>query len=129
MTHAKAKDWVLLAHDMDKSLLRNHLAFSVAGALTNDYIYQDKPYKVFSPKSRFVNVFFDKTYYGVYQLTDQIEKGEGRVDIESLGEKQGDASDVIKGGHMLEMVYRVDDWSVNFRTPSGIRIDHKLSHQ
>ena len=125
MTHTQAKDWVLLAHDMDKSLLRNHLAFSVAGALFNDNDYLGRPFKVFSPKSQFVNVFFDSTYYGIYQLTDQIEKGDGRVDIETLNVKKGDDENTIAGGHMLEMVYRVEDWSINFRTPSGIRIDHK----
>lgn len=125
MNHAKAKDWVILAHDMDKSLLRNHLAFTVAGALINEKEYQDRPYSAFSPKSKFINLFFDKAYWGVYQLTDQIEKGEGRVDIESLGVKQGDDPSIISGGHMLEMVYKVDDWLINFRTPSGIRIDHK----
>lgn len=125
LEHAKAKDWVLLAHDMDKSLLRNHLAFSVARTLFNDNDYQGMPYKVFTPASEFVNVYFNDDYYGVYQLTDQIEKGDGRVDVESLGTKQGDDPSIIKGGHLLEMVYKVDDYSINFTTNRGIRIDHK----
>lgn len=125
LTHTKAKDWVILAHDMDKSLLRNHLAFTVASNLFNENDYQGKPYKVFSPSSIFVNVYFNDIYYGVYQLTDQIEKGDGRVDVESLGTKQGDEPSIIKGGHLLEMVYKVDDYSINFTTNSGIRIDHK----
>lgn len=125
LSHTKAKDWVLLAHDMDKSLLRNHLAFSVARALFNEDDYKELSYKVFTPSSTFVNVYFNDDYYGVYQFTDQVEKGEGRVDVETLGQKQGEDHSMITGGHLLEMVYRVDDYSINFTTARGIRIDHK----
>lgn len=43
LNHAKAKSWVLLAHDMDKSLLRNHLAFELSRILfSSSEGYHDK---------------------------------------------------------------------------------------
>ena len=79
----------------------------------------------FTPSSQFVNVYFGDEYHGVYQFTDQKEKGKGRIDVETLGTEQGDDINYIRGGHVLETVYLVDNPAINFTTKHGIRIDHK----
>lgn len=69
----KAKSWVLLANYYDKSNVRNYLAYLMANKLTNLY---------FQPSSIFVDVYLNDTYQGLYLLTEQMQTGKGRVDIE-----------------------------------------------
>ena len=114
----EAKNWALLAHDMDKSLIRNHLGFCIANELQGGG-------GIFVPVSRFVNIYFKDEYHGLYQLTDHIERGDGRVDIEKLDVKTGDRPDVITGGYMLESVINIDDPTVHFFTSRGFGFDHK----
>lgn len=116
----EAKNWALLAHDMDKSLIRNHLGFTIARKLT-----EIDGSSSFVPCSHFINVYFDNEYHGLYQLTDHIERDKGRVDIEKLDVKTGDSPDVISGGYMLETVINIDDPAIHFTTPHGYGIDHK----
>ncbi len=66
----KSKEWVLLANHVDKSLLRNTLAFSVGQVLDN---------MLFVPHSFSVDVFVNGEYMGVYTLSEQIEIKEGRI--------------------------------------------------
>ena len=69
----KAKAWVLLANHADATLLRNNTAFTAANALGTAATPQD---------SRFVDLTVNGEYLGVYQLTEKIEVGEGRLDLQ-----------------------------------------------
>ena len=69
----KAKSWVLLANYFDKSNLRNYLAYLTANKLSN---------LKFQPSSIFVDVNFNGEFLGTYLLCEQMQTGEGRVDIE-----------------------------------------------
>jgi hypothetical protein len=75
-----AKEWVLQANHVDKSLIRNKLAMDM-GAVLNHVL--------FIPHSYNVDVFVNGTYMGVYTLTEQIEVKEGRIP----GEKDDAAVD------------------------------------
>ena len=92
------KNWVLLANYADKTLLRNYAAFEM-GHLVMDG---------FTPRTRFVEVYLNGQYEGVYHLTDQIRVEEDRVDIDEL---DGDevADDIITGGYLLEIDERLDE--------------------
>ena len=68
-----AKSWVLLANYFDKSNIRNYLAYLTAHKLDNLY---------FQPSCIFVEVEFNGDYLGLYLLCEQMQTGEGRVDIE-----------------------------------------------
>ena len=68
----KAQDWVLIANLFDMSLLRNYAAFYLAGLL--DGIY-------WSPFSRFVHLYINNDYAGVYQVADERDIGPGRADL------------------------------------------------
>lgn len=111
---------------MDKSLIRNHLAFTVSEVLfdKSDAFHHPKS-APFTPSSRFVNVYFGDLYHGVYQLTDHKERGKNRIDVEKLGAEDGDDDAIIRGGHILETVSYIADKSINFRTNQNIIIDHK----
>ena len=69
----KAKDWVLLAHVGDQSMLRNYAA-KLLGDMLGGIPY--------SANSRLVNVYLNGEYIGVYDMTEQIEVGEHRVNVD-----------------------------------------------
>lgn len=70
----KAKKWSLLANYNDESVLRNHIALNLAQdagiAYTSNHVY--------------VDLYINNEYYGNYTLTESVEVGENRVDINDL---------------------------------------------
>lgn len=71
----KNKDWVLLANFRDPTDLMNAFVFEVADWMGMDYVNH----------TRFVEVWLDGDYIGLYQLTEQIEQGKSRVDVADEG--------------------------------------------
>lgn len=65
------KDWVLLANFRDPTDMMNAFAFEV-GRLTS---------LSFNNNNRFVDLYFNDQYIGLYQLTEQIEVDDNRVNI------------------------------------------------
>ena len=63
------KEWALISNHADKTLLRNYATFSIAGQLQMDYV----------PKSVFVEVYLNRTYMGVYLLTETIKVNSSRL--------------------------------------------------
>ena len=67
------RDWILLANHFDRALLRNYTALHLGrllGGLDN------------TPRCRFVHLYVNGQYMGVYQLTDERDLGVGRTNIE-----------------------------------------------
>ena len=85
------RDWILLANHFDRSLMRNHVAFYLGGLLEG---------LDFTPMSRFVHLYVNNVYMGVYQLTDERNLGPGRTEIHL-------DSDPTLSEFMLEMDGRV----------------------
>ena len=69
------KDWILLADYCDKSLLRTAYMCEVSRAVGLDYTINYK----------YVELTLNGEYLGTYILTDQVEKGENRVNIDNDG--------------------------------------------
>ncbi|HNT40385.1 MAG TPA: CotH kinase family protein [Rubrivivax sp.] len=88
------RDWALLANYLDKTMLRNALAFCMGRQLGMDY----------TPASRFVELRLNGQYRGVYELTEHIKVGPQRVDI---GTSAATADD--PGGFLLEIDGRLDE--------------------
>ena len=65
----EARKWVLLAPYSDKSLLRTEVAFSLSryGVIG------------WTPTSKFIELFINQEYLGVYQLVEKIEATESRL--------------------------------------------------
>jgi hypothetical protein len=76
-------DWVLAAPYNDKSLIRNVLAYRTARAIGR-----------YAPRTRFVELVLNGDYRGVYVLTQRIELGKGRVEVDEAGHT---------GGYILEL--------------------------
>ena len=70
----KAKTWILLANYTDQSALHNALGFHLGEAL-------NIPYNI---DYRFVDLYVDGEYRGLYMLTEKVQIGENRVDITDL---------------------------------------------
>lgn len=91
----EAKSWTLIANHCDKSLSRNALAYEMAQRMSG---------LDFSSMNEFVELYLDGEYKGVYLLCDQIEVGEGRVDI---GEEFCD--DPSQMGFLIELDSRANE--------------------
>lgn len=127
LNHAKAKSWVLLAHDMDKSLLRNHLGFELSRILfSSSEKYHDEAALDFTPCSQMVNVYFGDNYHGVYQMSDQMEVAKGRIGLDKLVAADGSDPVKITGGHLIETnIHHDEPYPVSFTSSKGIYMDHK----
>lgn len=89
---AKAKKWTLISNHGDKTLMRNILAFEISRRLGLEY----------TPFCQPVDLILNGEYKGCYQLCDQIEVAENRVDITEM--KKGDTSgENLKGGYLIEI--------------------------
>lgn len=118
LNHAKEKSWTLLAQDMDKSLVRTHIAFEYSRTLFNPQEgYHDPKAILFTPASQYINVYLTGDYYdsstgktrymdgeylGLYQMSDQLERANGRVGVEKLEAADGNDPDKITGGYLIE---------------------------
>ena len=67
----KDKKWILLANYSDKTMLRNEVAFDLSRMSNLDW----------TPQSRFIELFINDTYLGVYQITQKVEESSNRVKI------------------------------------------------
>lgn len=112
--HAKAKSWTLLANHTDKTLMRNALAAYV-GSLAG---------QPFVASAQFVDLVLNGRYLGNYQVSDQMEIREKRVDIVEQDEP-ATAESNITGGYFLEVDGFADSEPVYFRTNAGVKITIK----
>ena len=82
------RDYVLLANAMDMSQFNNYAAFTLAQIFGLKYNFQCK----------FVNLVVNGQYEGLYLLTEQIEIGKNRIDIDDNGSKSVDTSYLVEFG-------------------------------
>jgi hypothetical protein len=89
---AKAKKWTLISNHSDKTLMRNILAFEISRRVGAKY----------TPYCHPVDVIINGEYKGCYQLCDQIEVNENRVNITEM-EPEDISGDAITGGYLIEI--------------------------
>lgn len=80
------RKWVLLANSFDITLLRNQLTFYLADQFGMEY----------TPKYKWVNVFINDQYKGVYLLTEQVQESDTRVTINSSKTGEEDTGYLIE---------------------------------
>jgi hypothetical protein len=98
----KAKTWILLAGYTDQTALHNALAFTLGDAI-------GIPFNI---EYRFVNLYIDGGYRGLYMLCEKVQVDENRVDIRDLekeNEKANPDHDLedfsvkrVKNGYLVE---------------------------
>lgn len=84
------EDWVLHGPYSDKSLIRNALAYFLAGEIMD-----------YAPRVRMTEVIINGEYQGVYLFTEQIKRDNDRVDISRLREEDNEGNEVT-GGYILK---------------------------
>lgn len=89
---ANAKKWTLMANAGDKTLIRNAVTMAMGEFLGMP----------FNPAYKFVDLAINGTYYGNYQISDQVEVKKHRVDIAEQDYPTTAESD-ITGGYLLEV--------------------------
>lgn len=112
--YAKNKSWTLLANHADKSLLRNAVTFAMG-----DFLGQP-----FSPAAHFVDLVVNGTYLGNYQVSDQVNVDNKRVEIVEQEEVATDESN-ITGGYLVEIDGFGSSELVNFRTSKSLIVSVK----
>lgn len=78
----KAKEWVLLADYKDRSLLRNPTVHYLADEMLGENGY-------YCTDSRYVEVYVNGTYRGLYLLVEQQEVREERVNVPEPADPEG----------------------------------------
>lgn len=122
LNHTKEKNWVLLANDADKTLLRNAVAFTVSRTLLqkeNPAGYHNAKAVLFTAATQYVDVYVGDNYQGVYHLTDQVQRNPGRVDLEKPSESN------ISGGYLMEIDGFADGEFSWFTTSKNMKITLK----
>lgn len=84
-------DWILNAPYIDKSLMRNVLAYDLARRMGH-----------YASRTRYCELFLNGEYHGIYILMEKIKRDNDRVDIAEL-----DSSDVngdaLTGGYIIKV--------------------------
>ncbi len=94
------KRYCLIANMYDPTLIRNHMVFSFAEELGLKY----------TPDSMLVDVYFNGSYVGCYQLCDAVTADKSRVDI-----------DCDNGDYIIERDARTDAGTTYITTSLGHR--------
>jgi len=83
-------DWILYASYFDKTFLRNYFSYDLATAMGH-----------WASRSRFIELFINGDYRGLYAVCENIKKGENRVDVGSVG----NSGTKLTGGYIFEQDY------------------------
>ena len=86
-------DWVLYAPWQDKTMLRNILAYQLSNEIGK-----------YAPRTRFIELFLNDEYKGVYVLMEKIKRDNNRIDISKLNPDEIEGDD-LTGGYILKF-----DW-------------------
>lgn len=81
----KSETWTLHGPSLDKTLMRNYLAYSIAGEFMNDYV----------PDVRYCELFIDGEYQGLYLATETVKVESGRLDLNPTDPKSPATSYVL----------------------------------
>ena len=93
----EAKNYVLLAEFADRSLMRNVVVQKMASLFTD---------KIYDLETRYVELYINNEYRGLYVLTEQVETHKNKLSIESIpGE--------INTGYFMELDMRLRDQPID----------------
>jgi hypothetical protein len=100
----KGKEWALVACYSDKTCLRNMLVYELGAELGRPY---------FAPRFRFVELFVDGQYQGIYHFQEKIKRDKDRVDLPKV------TDDDVTGGYIVSRNGNGDGPGSSWTTPGG----------
>jgi hypothetical protein len=86
------KRWVLLANYMDRTLLRNRIAFEISNRTGLEW----------TPRGEYVEVMLNDVHLGNYYLCEQIKVDKNRVNVAEMSATDLEGDD-ITGGYLMEL--------------------------
>lgn len=99
-------DWVLYAPYTDKTMIRDVLSYTLDASLGN-----------YAPRCRYVELFVNNNYEGVYVLMEKVKRNKNRVDIAKLLTTDI-AGENLTGGYIIKIDKTTggggDGWSSNY---------------
>ncbi|MDO8928047.1 MAG: CotH kinase family protein, partial [Bacteroidota bacterium] len=107
----KENDWILYAPYTDKTMIRDVLTYTLDASLGH-----------WSPRCRFVELFLNGSYEGVYVLMEKIKRNKNRVDIAKLTTTDN-AGEALTGGYIVKIDKTTggggEGWSSNYSNIVG----------
>ena len=94
----KHKRWCLLANYMDRTLLRNRIAYYLAGRTS----------LAWTPRCEFAEVFLNGEHLGQYLVTEHIKVDKNRVDITEMTPEDNEG-EAVTGGYLMELDFHFDN--------------------
>lgn len=92
-------EWVLNGPYLDKTLIRNKLVYDLARELNG-----------WAPNSRFVEVFLDGDYQGVYLAVEPVTNGESRLRLSEFGLLSGETAYVVNRDRIDTEAEEIETW-------------------
>lgn len=80
----ESSDWVLHGPFLDKTLLRNYLVYTLASETME-----------WAPECRFIELFCDGKYQGVYLAEEPVSNGAGRLRLSTFGLLTGECAYIV----------------------------------
>ncbi len=127
------KDWALMAHAMDPTLVRNRLTLWIGSQIGLPYTPQMIPVDVImiglQKDENGDEQEVSRDYLGSYCLSETVEIGDSRVEIDAL-KKKDESEPAITGGYLMAIYCSAQDENKvsaasHFTTPSGLEITNK----
>lgn len=106
---ANAKSWTLLSNYVDKTFVRNGMAFEMARILGFEW----------SPTCTYADVVLDGFYYGTFMVADQVQINEDRINIPEMTATDI-SGDNLTGGYHLEIDAYANKEPVYFHSSRGV---------
>lgn len=116
-------EWVLNGPYLDKTLIRNKLVYDLARELNG-----------WAPDSRFVEVFLDGAYQGVYLAVEPVTNGASRLRLSEFGLLSGETAYVVNRDRIDTESEEIETWgktegytynALHIRYPSKNKITEK----
>lgn len=92
-------EWVLNGPYLDKTLIRNKLVYDLARELNG-----------WASDSRFVEVFLDGAYQGVYLAVEPVTNGESRLRLSEFGLLSGETAYVVNRDRINTEAEEIETW-------------------
>lgn len=109
----KHKRWCLLANYMDRTLMRNKIAYYLAGQTS----------LAWTPRCEYVELFLNGEYQGQYLVCEHIKVDKNRVDITEMEPTDIDG-EAVTGGYLMELDFHFDNvwqWHTAHNVPFSVK--------
>jgi hypothetical protein len=109
--------WVLLANAFDLSNLRNKIALDFVSGLDMQW----------NPDCRFVELYFNGRYHGLYLLTEKIELSNHRLSLPQMPQYLflNDIEEVTRSSGIFSVPFTGDQWAslIDCKTDRPVQLD------